>query len=175
MTAAKKAYSQAPARKPRRKKPVKGMDAKVGASFDESLPPLPPAAGPALERVVAAIAKDERPEPRPARVARTIHIPLTWWQHFKQDCLPKWVTDRWPVEYERVTYWEDASGTIPRYDFTAAEPLKAGTLHAGVPTWEQKGWDDRANGGPYRPNAGWQGSLYCRGWVAHSNGEGRPE
>jgi hypothetical protein len=26
--------------------------------------------------------------------------PKTWWDHFKQDCMPKWFTDMFPIKYE---------------------------------------------------------------------------
>ena len=27
--------------------------------------------------------------------------PLSWWQHFKKDCFPKWALKKWPVKYEK--------------------------------------------------------------------------
>lgn len=32
-----------------------------------------------------------------------ISVPLTWWQHFKRDKMPKWFVDRWPVKYQKIT------------------------------------------------------------------------
>jgi hypothetical protein len=38
-----------------------------------------------------------------AVATRTVEkTPASWWQHFKQDCFPKWALKRWPVRYVKT-------------------------------------------------------------------------
>jgi hypothetical protein len=34
----------------------------------------------------------------------TILVPLTWWDHLKQDYLPNWFIQRYPVKYKTIEY-----------------------------------------------------------------------
>ena len=35
-------------------------------------------------------------------VTETQDIPTSWWQHWKRDHAPRWLTRRWPVHTERL-------------------------------------------------------------------------
>lgn len=40
-------------------------------------------------------------------------IPSSWWQHFKQDKMPRWFTNRYPVQY--TTHRAKRTATFKRY------------------------------------------------------------
>lgn len=33
-----------------------------------------------------------------------LHVPANWWEAFKAEVLPDWVTARWPVRYKPLSY-----------------------------------------------------------------------
>jgi hypothetical protein len=45
----------------------------------------------------------------------TVSYPATWWQHFKQDCFPKWLLERFPVQYNSNSVLLDVQTMYPDY------------------------------------------------------------
>lgn len=51
-------------------------------------------------------------------LGRYIHewkYPSSWWQHFKRDHFPKWLLDRYPVQYTTNTIVLDGQAMYPNY------------------------------------------------------------
>jgi hypothetical protein len=62
------------------------------------------------------------------KVALAVHYPLTWWQHFKQDCFPNWALRRWPVlkKMETKTFTFKTVALFP--DFKYSVPSGVGNF-----------------------------------------------